>query len=592
MSYLAPCLFPVFCLAFLAGPSCLLAQHVRLERCEPAVIQSGKSIEVRLHGGGLEEVGLWTSFPAKIERIRDEEPLFRITTDYIGPGALRAHSDNGVSNLVYLRVKDGKESLVASQGRTKASEAQELEVPTKVEGSSQNLGAHFFRFGAEKGKSLTLRAEARGSDFDGVLTLRTESGRRLAQADDSQIDGLNPRIDFTVPEAGFYIVELIDSEYRGGKDYQLWVEEPEQTADTGGARDKGPVGPGVQEGLEAGEAVLSRHVIGADTGVVRLPFSLSERSYITLIAAARKIRSSAVPRIQVLKESGEMVAESSPEVFDEQEMQIWLDAGSYKVEIRDAYGRRGPDLEVELSMHSGSPPFSLSVPGQKDKKHPLSDNFLAVPGGVFVIPVQCSRKGFNPVVRLQVESSLAFVGEQDGVPGGQGSTGLRVRLPEDVAAGTLHDFWIRGVSEFEGSSYETRLETRQVLKERDASADIPESINGLLALRVMKPLLKVEVTSPAEVEKGAIVKMPVTLNWEDGGRRFNSKVRIVGLPEGVKSGEKSLDDKTSSVELELKIDNPEQTTMGGLVVEVEIDFHRHPLRIESAPFFLKVRDKS
>ena len=86
--------------------------------------------------------------------------------------------------------------------------------------------------------------------------------------------------------------------------------------------------------------------------------------------------------------------------------------------------------------------------------------------------------------------------------------------------------------------------------------------------------------------------MPVTLSWEDGGRRFSSKVRIVGLPEGVKSGEKSLDDKTNSVELELKIDNPEKTKIGGLVVEVEIDFHRHPLRIESPPFSLKVRDKS
>tara|TARA_Y100001933_G_scaffold206683_1_gene209625 strand:- start:177 stop:614 length:438 start_codon:yes stop_codon:yes gene_type:complete len=144
----------------------------------------------------------------------------------------------------------------------------------------------------------------------------------------------------------------------------------------------------------------------------------------------------------------------------------------------------------------------------------------------------------------------------------------------------------------EGSSYEARLETKRVLKERDETSNIPESINGLLAVRVMDPPLKVEVTSPGEVVKGDVVKVPVTLNWEEGGRRFSSKVRIVGLPRGIESGEKSLDDKTSSVELELKVGNPEQAELKDVVVEVEIDFHRHPLRIESSPLTLKIRDKS
>ena len=589
---MAPWRLPVYFLVLIAWPSGLQAQHVRLERCEPAVIQSGVPTEVRLHGGGLEGVVLWTSFPAEIERIAEGEPLFRISTDHPGPGALRVHSDDGVSNLVYLKVRDGEESLVASLGKTKASEAQEIEVPIKVEGSSQNLGAHFFRFGARKGELVTLRAEARGSDFDGVLTVRTESGRRLAQADDSQIDGLNPRIDFAAPEKGSYIVELMDSEYRGGKGYQLWLEEPQQNGDTAAGLVESPVNSGVEEGFEAGEGVLGRHVIGTSAGMVRFPLRIKKRVYLTLVAAARKIRSPAVPRMRLLKESGELVAESSREVFDEQDMQVWLDAGNYSVEVRDAYDRRGPELEFELSIHSGIPPFALSVPGQKDKKHPLIDKFLAVPGGVFEVPVQCSRKGFTPEVQLQLESSLACMKVQDRVPGGKGSAGFRLRLPSDTVAGTLHHFGVRGVSEFEGSSYEARLETRQVLKERDGAADIPESINGLLAVRVMKPPLKVEVAPPGDVAKGAVVKVPVTLSWEEGSRRFSSKLRMVGLPGGIESGEKSLDDKTSSAELELKIGNPEQVELTGLVVEVEIDFHRHPLRIESPPFSLKIRDKS
>ena len=589
---MAPWLLPVYLVVLTAWPCWLQAQNVRLERCEPAEIQSGVATEIRLHGGGLEEVSLWASFPAEIERIAEGEPLFRISTDYVGPGALRVHSNDGVSNMVYLRVENGGDSAVASEGKTSAEEAQKIAVPITVEGSSQNLGSHYFRFGARKGEAVILRAEARDSDFDGVLTLRTASGRRLAQADDSQIDGLNPRIHFTAPEEGHYIVELMDSEYRGGKGYQLWIEEPEQNGDALAAAVASPVNSGVVEEYETGEGVPGRHVIGASTGMVRFPLHIKKRVFLTLVAAARKLRSPALPSIRILKESGEMIAESSREVFDEQDMQVWLDAGDYRIEVRDAYGRRGPEMKFELTMHAGTPPFSLSVPGQKDKKQPLADNFLAVPGGVFVVPVQCSRKGFTPEIRLQLESSLACLKLQDRVPDGKGSAGFRLRLPSDTVTGTLHTFRVRGVSELEGSSYEARLETKRVLKERDETSNIPESINGLLAVRVMDPPLKVEVTSPGEVVKGDVVKVPVTLNWEEGGRRFSSKVRIVGLPRGIESGEKSLDDKTSSVELELKVGNPEQAELKDVVVEVEIDFHRHPLRIESSPLTLKIRDKS
>ena len=118
---MAPWRLPVYFLVLIAWPSGLQAQHVRLERCEPAVIQSGVPTEVRLHGGGLEGVVLWTSFPAEIERIAEGEPLFRISTDHLGPGALRVHSDDGVSNLVYLTVRDGEDSLVATLGKTKAT---------------------------------------------------------------------------------------------------------------------------------------------------------------------------------------------------------------------------------------------------------------------------------------------------------------------------------------------------------------------------------------------------------------------------------------------------------------------------------------
>ena len=583
----APWLCRATGLALLLCSPAVLAQHVRLERCEPAVIPSGATTEIRLHGGGLEGVSLWTSFPAEVERIEEKAPRFRISTKHVGAGALRVHSEHGVSNLVYLVIADGKQPLLASENKTTAAEAQKIEIPARVGGSSQNLGSHFFRFRGEKGQAVILRAESRGSDFDGVLTLRAEDGRRLVQADDSQVDGFNPRINFTVPENGDYVLELMDSQYRGGKAYQLFVEglgEPN-------GLDPSLVVPEADKGGEQLGNLVSRHVIDSREGLVRVPLDLEERRYVTIMAGARKLRSPAIPRIRVLKAGGEAIIESPPDTFEERELQLWLDAGRYQVEVEDAFGRRGKNQRFELSVSFSSPPFTLSIPGQKDKKHPLLDNFVAVPGGVFVIPVQCQRKQFSPAVALKLESSLTCGLEQALVAENQGSAGLRVRLPADAMPGSLHDIRVSGVSDLEGRSYGARLETRRVLLERDGGAEIPETVNGVLAVRVVKAPFEVEVEAPGEIKKGSTAKVPVRLKWPEGSRRFNTRVRLVGLPGGLHCAEKGLNDKTETVDLELKADNAGENELVDLVVEVEMDFHRQPLRVESRPFTVKLKQQ-
>lgn len=577
--------------ALVACPLGSLAQHVRLDRCEPTVIRSGVPTEIRLHGGGLEGVVLWTSFPAKVERIDEKAPRFRLSTDQIGAGALRVHSEHGVSNLVYLTVTDGERPVVTSQNKSTAAGAQAIEIPASIEGSSPSLGSHFFRFRASKGQVMILRAESRGSDFDGVLTLRSDTGKRLAQADDSQIDGFDPRIEFTAPSEGDYLLELMDSQYRGGKAYQLVLEGPSHR---GGADPNVTPPSGISEEVlveDSEKDLVSEHVIDGREGFVRIPLALEERRFVTLMAAARKLRSPAIPRLRFLKADGEVVAEVPSDVFEERELQLWVEAGSYQIQVHDAFGRRGQDQRFELAIHFSKPPFALSIPGQKDKKHPLLDKFVAVPGGVFLIPVQCQRKQFTPAIGLKLESSLSCRAEQALIAENQGSAGLRLRLPADATPGSLHDLRVWGVADLGDRSYGARLETRQVLRERDAAAQIPEAANGVLALRVMAPPFGIEVDVPGEIEKGSTVKIPVKLAWPEGKRRFNTKLRINGLPEGVHCGEKGLNDKTDSLELELKVDSPRENELVNLVVEVEVDFHRQPLRVESSPFIVKLREK-
>lgn len=570
-------------------------QHVKLDRCEPASIQPGVPSEIRLHGGGLERCELWTSFPAKVERVDEKNPRFRITTEHVGPGAIRAHSGNGVSNLAYLLVEAAGKTLVPSENKTRREEAQRVEIPTVVHGASPNLASHFYLFSAGKGEELTIQAESRGSDFDGVLTLRTGDGKRLAQADDSAIDGADPRIDFVAPAKGEYLVEVSDSQYRGGKAYRFSLKQAEEeelfqveqpdVVDFAALESPDPLGLGKS-------CFVYQDVLEASSGVDTFRFGLKSRRFVTVTPATRALRSAVKPRIRVANAAGKVVVETPADTFDERVLQGWLDPGEgYQLMVSDAFGRQGEACRYRVTMDFGVPPFNLSVPGQTDKKHPLQDKFIAVPGGVFVIPVQCHRHQFPPAIDLCLESSVACGSGNLVLAENQGSANVRVRLPADSKPGTLIDLRVSGTAEMDGREYEAVLSTKRILSDRDRGVEVPGDVDGLLAVRVMERPFEIEVNPPPEMTKGTTVKVPVKLVWPEGKRRFNTKVRINGLPGGVQCGEKGLNDKTDSLELELKVDNPGEIELADLVVEVEMDFHRQQILVESASFTVKLKEK-
>ena len=45
------------------------------------------------------------------------------------------------------------------------------------------------------------------------------------------------------------------------------------------------------------------------------------------------------------------------------------------------------------------------------------------------------------------------------------------------------------------------------------------------------------------------------------------------------------------MDLELKVDHPGENELVDLVVEVEMDFHRQPLRVESRPFTVRLKQQ-
>ncbi len=573
-----------FSLALAGGVAIALsasAVEVKIDRCEPVSIKQGTSTEVRLHGRNLETAALWASFPAKIERVEGKEPRFRITTEFVGTGALRAHSDRGASDLFFLAITG--DNVIGSENKQRREDAQEIPFPSVVSGSSPKNAANFFRFAAKGGQRFEIAAEAVGSDFDGVLTLRSAVGnKRVAFADDSEAHGADPWLAFVPPEDGEYVIEVSDSEYRGGLAFQLRIGEM-----IGGFPITIPSFPSHDESTEDPFALtLPELVYGAidhrgDQDAFRFPVKAG--SFLTIMPMTRSIGTSVTMRMKLTAADGSVLAETPTDAFDERPLRLKIaEDKECLLRVEDAFGRFGDSHVYGLKLRTDEAPFELTIPGERDRNKPFHDRFVAVSGGEFTIPVRCHRHQFGEAIALSVDGELDAKPQE--IAAGKGDASFRVRVPTSARAGQLIAFGISGKAQ----SFEAPLKTSGVLRERFSGASIPGAVDETLAVRVLATPLTIESTVPEALERDKPVKIPVKLTWKDEGRKFNTNLRIIGLPEGVNAPDRNLNNKETATEFEIKPHEKLRGEMKDLQIEVRVDFYRQPLLVRSDPFTIRI----
>jgi Bacterial pre-peptidase C-terminal domain len=96
-------------------------------------------------------------------------------------------------------------------------QAQPLPLPAIVDGTigtAQDVDV--FSIQGKAGQKIVAEvfAARHGSPLDGVLTLIDERGAILASNDDAE--GLDPKLEFTLPRDGTYYLSLIDAHDQGG----------------------------------------------------------------------------------------------------------------------------------------------------------------------------------------------------------------------------------------------------------------------------------------------------------------------------------------------------------------------------------------
>ncbi len=227
-------------LAFATGCSIFHGQAGAQNPLQPAVnplaplsYPRGQGFDLNLAGTQLAQPsGLMLSFPAQVsfppENKNGTEParlLARVQPRPDTPAGLHVarlatRLGVGPDRLLWLDDLPGLQALPAA--RNKAT-PQVITLPALVQGRVDAEQADWFRFRAEARQTLVFEVIGRrlGSAVDPQITLFDAVGRELKKGHANDAPGLqsDPRLVFTFPVAGEFVVQVRDTAWQGGADF-------------------------------------------------------------------------------------------------------------------------------------------------------------------------------------------------------------------------------------------------------------------------------------------------------------------------------------------------------------------------------------
>lgn len=195
----------------------------------PQAVAPGGSTNLKVRGANLAgATQLWSSFAGESSLAADVadngknagEVTFKVALPSnapVGIYGVRVATPGGTSPL-RLVIVDDLPSVSATGQNVKPESAQELTLPAAVDGSIPSLGMHYYKFKAEAGQQISIEVVARrlGSALDPIVRLLNAKGRELAYSDDAPGLRSDSQFSYTFKDAGDYVVELRDIQYRGG----------------------------------------------------------------------------------------------------------------------------------------------------------------------------------------------------------------------------------------------------------------------------------------------------------------------------------------------------------------------------------------
>ncbi len=212
-----------------------LAAPPSLNRASPRGLQRGQVTTLTLNGPGigLENPEIRTRLPGSSGDLEIKGPnqlqvAWTIPADApLGAYPIAIQTADGLTSPLLIAVDDLPQAAEQEPNNTPA-EAQRLELPVTVEGTSAGTDRDAFLVDLRVGEPLAIEVEARrlGSGLDPALTVLDAEGHLIAsEVDARSLPEGDLRLVFDPPADGLYTILINDLSYSSGRDpfYRLRI---------------------------------------------------------------------------------------------------------------------------------------------------------------------------------------------------------------------------------------------------------------------------------------------------------------------------------------------------------------------------------
>ena len=520
------------------------AQTPSVSRISPFAAAPGKTVDLTLYGNGLDKpAAFWTTVPGATVDFtasngdRATSRVILPSRAQVGIGGLRVATCGGVSNL-YLFMVDDLPSVAERGGNTTAAAAQEIVPPVAVDGACQSLGSDYYRFAAKRGLRVSVEVVATrlGSQLDPVLRLLDASGRELAWADHTPGAGGDCRFAHTIAADGEYLLELRDVGYEGGDAYRyrlrvgdfplavvpfplggrrgsaamfsllgdgcadvppavvaLPAQGPRFTL--GGRRTPGGGSGFVGVALgDVDETVEAEPNDAPDTATpLNLPAAINGRfespgdvDFYKLAARkgdrftfSSRTRAAGSPCDLLLtwtRDGRDKLAASKTDSGDATLDVTAPEDGTYRLRVEEISRAGGPALAYRIEADRFRAGFGLAVE---------TDKIDARPGGEFALKVACTRREYGGPIELSLDGVKPASLDGAIIPAGKQEAQLKVKLPADLAPGSIVHFTVVGTATIAGDTFRATASTGPALRKLfPRLLNPPDELDGPIALGV------------------------------------------------------------------------------------------------------------
>ncbi|MCA9087733.1 MAG: PPC domain-containing protein [Planctomycetaceae bacterium] len=460
------------------------AQPPNVTTIRPLGVKPGETVDLRTTGGNLDGAqSCWTSFAGETPLATDidkngtdkGQTLYHVAVPAdapLGVHGLRVKTERGVSSLRLMLVDD-LPTVAEAGGHQSPDKAQVVTLPAAIDGTIDNLSRDFYRFTVAAGQTVTFEVWSRrlGSPLDPVLILYAADGTELAYADDTPGLSSDAQAVHTFSEAGEYIIEVRDMQYRGSGNhfYRLRMGDfpalntavpasvvrgqetqvafaghdaagtqpvsvlvpADSTTGTWSVAARKPEGTthafvsvAVSSGQEFTEqepnnaAEQSNRVdigtrvhgrIDEPGDIDRFVFTATEGTKVEFIGMTRELGTPTDLSLRVLKPDGGQLATVDDNGTSEGRVTATCAAaGDYTLEVRDLLHRGGPEFSYEVLITPQQPGFRLEAG---------SDTLNIPAGGVAAVAVSVVRVDYGGEIALSaiglpagVTATPAYIG--------------------------------------------------------------------------------------------------------------------------------------------------------------------------------------